>query len=120
MMHTEVSPSPTRWTSIGMAHGNVARIQNGRGALLCVQYGAVWITQSGSTADVCLEAGESLRIDSDGLTLVSPVGPAPLALVTLAPLIRIAPSLAKRMATGFRSRWADRYRMPSPSSTSRI
>ena len=33
----------TAMTSIGIARGNVARIQNGRGVLLCVQHGAVWI-----------------------------------------------------------------------------
>lgn len=107
----------TELTSIGIARGNAARIRNGRGTLLRVQYGAVWITQSGSADDVCLAVGESFRIDRDGLTLVAPHGPALLALVTLVPPIRITPSLAQRIAAGFWNCWIGLYRMPSRRST---
>lgn len=89
--------------SIGIGCGNVARIQNARGVLLRVQCGPVWITQSGSTNDVCLDAGEWFHIDRDGRTLVSPAGNTPLALVTLAPSIRTTPSFAQRIATAWRS-----------------
>jgi hypothetical protein len=98
--------------SIGIASGHVARIENGRGVLLRVQHGAVWITQSGSTDDVCLDAGEWFRIDRDGRTLVSSGGHAPLALVTLAPSIRGTQSLAKRVATAFGNLWVGLCRMP--------
>jgi hypothetical protein len=83
-------------TRIEIARGDLARIHDGRGALLCVQYGGVWVTQSGSTDDILLDAGASFRIDRDGLTLVSPCGGAPVALLTLAPPIRAKPSLAER------------------------
>jgi len=86
----------TGMTSIEIARGDLARIHDGRGALLRVQYGGVWVTQSGSTADVLLDAGASLRIDRDGLTLLSTYGGAPLALVTLAPPFPVTPSLAER------------------------
>jgi hypothetical protein len=108
----------TAMTSIGIARGNVARIQNARGVLLSAQHGAVWITQKGSPDDVCIGAGQSFRIARDGLTLVVPVGG--LALVTLVPATRMRPSLATRIATRFWSFWAGLYRLPSRPSTSWI
>jgi len=110
----------TAMTTVGIARGNVARIQNGRGLLLSVQHGAVWITQSGSADDVCRTAGQSFRIARNGLTVVSAIDGAPLALVTLAPSIQMRPSLAERIATGFWSFWAGLYRLPSRPSTSWI
>jgi hypothetical protein len=107
----------TAITSIGIARGHLARIQNGRGLLLSVQHGAVWITQSGSTDDVCLTAGQSFRIARNGLSVVSAIDGAPLAVVTLAPAIRIRPSLAQRIATRVWSLWAGLYRVPSRPST---
>src|SRR5215475_14907744 len=97
----------TAMTSIGIARGNAARIQNGRGVLLSVQHGAVWLTQKGRPDDVCLGAGQSFRIARNGLTLVVPLGG--LALVTLVPATRTTPSLAKRIATRFWSFWAGLY-----------
>jgi len=107
----------TAMTTVGIARGNVARIQNGRGLLLSVQHGAVWITQSGSADDVCRTAGQSFRIARNGLTVVSAIDGAPLALVTLAPSIRIRPSLTERIATRFWSFWTGLYRLPSRPST---
>lgn len=102
-MNVSGASPKTEMTSIEIARGELAPIRNGRGALLCVQYGAVWLTQSGSTDDVILDAGASFRIDRDGLTLVSACGPAPHALVTLAPAIRMTPSLAMRFWNLLRS-----------------
>jgi len=96
---------------IGIVNGDVARIQNGRGVMLSVQHGTVWITQTDSVADVFLNAGESFRLDRDGRTLVSPCGPEPLALVTLASSSRTAP-LAKRVAAGLRRMWTGLRRVP--------
>ena len=96
---------------IGIVNGDVARIQNGRGVMLSVQHGTVWITQTDSVADVFLNAGESFRLDRDGRTLVSRCGPEPLALVTLASSSRTAP-LAKRVAAGLRRMWTGLRRVP--------
>jgi hypothetical protein len=106
--------------SIGIARGHVARIQDGGGVLLRVQYGAVWITQTGSTEDVCLDAGGWFRIDRDGRTLVSPGGSAPMALVTLAPSIRTTQSLGQRVASAFGNLWAGLHPVPPRTSTSWI
>ena len=96
---------------IGIVNGDVARIQNGRGVMLSVQHGTVWITQTDSVADVFLNAGESFCLDRDGRTLVSRCGPEPLALVTLASSGPTAP-LAKRVASGLRRMWAGLRRVP--------
>ena len=101
---------------IGIVSGDVARIQNGRGVLLCVQHGAVWITQTDSADDVFLNAGESFRLDRDGRTLVSPCGAESLALVTLASSSRTAP-LAKRVAAGLRRIWSGLHRTSRISLT---
>jgi hypothetical protein len=78
-----------------------------------VQYGTVWITQHGSIDDVCLKAGESFRIDRDGLTLVSSCGPTSFALVALEPPSRITRSLAARTAARFWNWWIRLHRVAS-------
>ena len=74
-------------TGLRIAHGSVARILDGRGVLVRVQHGNVWLTQDSANEDVCLEAGQSFRIEHDGLTLVSALGDASFALVSLDPSI---------------------------------
>lgn len=96
-MNASGASPTTEMSRIEIARGDLACIRDGRGMLLCVQYGAVWLTQSGSTDDVLLDAGASLRIERDGVTLVSSCGRAPHALVTLAPAMRVTPSLAQRV-----------------------
>ena len=103
-------------TNIGIARGRVARIHNGRGQVLSVQHGAVWITQYDSIDDVCLDTGESFRIDRDGLTLVSHCGRAARALVTLSASSPTTPFLARRVATSLRRWWASLRGMPFPST----
>lgn len=56
--------------SIGLPRGKTLRIQDGRGALLYVREGEVWLTQEGDTKDYVLGAGESLRLERDGVALV--------------------------------------------------
>jgi Protein of unknown function (DUF2917) len=111
-----ISADYTELTNLGLGHDSLARIE-GRGVLLRVQYGSVWITQSGSSQDVYLKAGESFRIDRCGLTLVSTCGRSPLALITLTPSARFTPSLAKRVAIRFWNAWDELYRMLVRPST---
>ena len=91
----------TRPVSLQIACGTAVGIQDGRGAWLRVRHGAVWITQDGGGKDVFLAAGESFCIERDGLTLASPLGRAPPALVSIEPSKRIAPSPANRAAHDF-------------------
>lgn len=80
----------------------VARIEACRGILLSVQYGTVWITQAGSIKDVFVRAGESFLLEGNGRTLVSLGGSEATAALTLAPSVRMAPTLAQRVAAGIR------------------
>ncbi len=59
---------------ITMAGGSVLRIEQGRGVVVSVRAGAVWLTQEGDPADYVLRAGEALRLDRDGLALASALG----------------------------------------------
>jgi Protein of unknown function (DUF2917) len=52
------------------------RVQRGNGLHIFVRSGSVWITQEGDTRDVVLEAGESFRLDRDGLALINAFSPA--------------------------------------------
>ena len=52
-LNSDVSKD-TEAICIDGARGDVARIQNGRGTLVSVQHGTVWITQSGSAKDAYL------------------------------------------------------------------
>jgi len=46
------------------------RIENGRDLLIHAWQGSLWITQEGDTRDVVLHAGQSFRLDRDGVALV--------------------------------------------------
>lgn len=96
-------------SSIGVTRGGVARIENGRGTVLRVETGSVWVTQEDSRKDVLLQAGESFCIERDGLTLLSTCGGVPFALVAIEPSISVTPTLAER----FRTFWAPLRAMPS-------
>jgi len=71
-------------------HGRLAidgdatlRVDDGKGTLLHVWEGSVWLTQERDRRDHLLKAGESFRLDRAGATLISPLGKA--ALVSLTP-----------------------------------
>ena len=65
-----------------LKNDKLLRIENGRGAVVRVERGTVWLTQGG-IKDVFLKAGESCRIERNGLTLVSTLRGACTALVSL-------------------------------------
>lgn len=68
--------------SVGVSRGNYLRVEDGRGMEVSVVYGSLWITQQQDPNDICLGAGESFRIDRDGVTFVCAVQPS---LCTLTP-----------------------------------
>ena len=86
--------------SFWISDEEIARIEDGSGLLLSVQYGTVWITQADSIKDVFVKAGESFLIRSEGRTLVSLGGSEATAALTLTPSVRMAPTLAQRVAAG--------------------
>lgn len=75
----------------------MARLNNVRGMTLHVVHGSVWITQSGSCADVSLEAGESFRVARSGRTLAAACHVAPFTVLRLERPHTVAPTLGERL-----------------------
>lgn len=50
--------------------GAILRIEDGRGMLVKVNLGAVWLTQEGDFRDIFREANQSFGLDRDGAALV--------------------------------------------------
>jgi len=67
-------------TNISMLSGDVLRIENGRGLLLAVRSGAIWLTQEADPRDFILDAGRRMRLDKDGLSVAYASVPATLTL----------------------------------------
>ncbi len=64
--------------------GHAVRIDDGEGTEICSLQGIIWITQAGDQRDIILHAGESFRLDRDGLALlVALEGPATARIVDL-------------------------------------
>lgn len=57
---------------LALARNDVVGIRKGRGALVFVESGTAWITQEDDRRDVMVAAGESFRLDRDGVALVQP------------------------------------------------
>jgi ferric-dicitrate binding protein FerR (iron transport regulator) len=66
--------------TLDLGEGNLLRIDDGAGVLVSVLRGAIWITQEGDRRDVLLAAGQSVRIENDGLTLIQGLAPSALTL----------------------------------------
>ena len=55
---------------MGMARGSFTRIQDGRGILVYVWEGELWITQEGDRRDYLVRGGEWFRVDRNGSALL--------------------------------------------------
>ena len=55
---------------MGMARGSYARIEDGRGILVYVWEGELWITQEGDKRDYFVRGGEWFRLERDGAALL--------------------------------------------------
>jgi hypothetical protein len=67
-------------TNISLLSGDLLRIENGRGLLLAVRSGAIWLTQETDPRDFFLAAGRRMRLDKDGLSVAYASVPATLTL----------------------------------------
>lgn len=56
--------------SLALKGGHLIGLENGRGALVQLVSGQLWITQSGDYRDIIVEPGKSFRLDRDGLAVV--------------------------------------------------
>jgi hypothetical protein len=76
--------------------GSVVRIEDGRGVLLRVSEGSVWLTQEGDPLDRYLPAGAAFRLDRDGLALAQATSRTTITLTAAPRAVRRAP-LASRL-----------------------
>lgn len=106
--------------TIALAHGDIARIEDGQGATVTVAFGAVWLTQTNDARDVHLRAGGTFRIDRNGTTIVSALRPSMLILSPFEPesrAMRVAlatkanPEPVELFTTGRKpaTGWLDRF-----------
>jgi hypothetical protein len=58
---------------LAMAKGSMLKVEDGRGIVLEVKRGMLWITQEGDTRDRYVSAGDWLRLDGDGLAIANAV-----------------------------------------------
>ena len=63
-----------------LERGKLVRIEDGRGMLVRVISGSVWITEEGDSRDRIVAAGKRFRIGSSGVTLISAIGRSTIAL----------------------------------------
>ena len=56
---------------LAMNRGGMLKIQDGRGVVIEVKRGMLWLTQEGDSRDRYITAGDWLRLDSDGLTIAN-------------------------------------------------
>jgi len=66
--------------SLELVRGNLVRIEDGRGMLVRVTSGGVWITEEGDQRDRFVSTGGTFRIASSGLTLISAIHHSTIAL----------------------------------------
>jgi hypothetical protein len=66
--------------SLELVRGNLLRIDDGRGMLVRVIRGSVWVTEEGDSRDRWIVAGGRFRVASSGLTLVSAMSPSTISL----------------------------------------
>lgn len=56
---------------LALAKGSMLKIEDGRGIVLEVKRGMLWLTQEGDTRDRYIAAGDWLRLDGDGLAIAN-------------------------------------------------
>lgn len=54
-----------------MPKGTMLKVEDGRGVVLEVKRGLLWLTQEGDTRDRYIGAGDWLRLDGDGLAIAN-------------------------------------------------
>jgi hypothetical protein len=56
---------------LAMTKGSMLKIEDGRGIVLEVKRGMLWLTQEGDTRDRYISGGDWLRLDGDGLAIAN-------------------------------------------------
>jgi hypothetical protein len=116
-----------------LARKGLLSIRGGRGAVLFIEHGEVWVTQEGDLRDVVLPGGTWFRLDRDGTAIVQARRAAAVTLTTAAdapmPEIRTLPQGESRRARRRRGHpwlrtltalWLRTYRRAAPSISRRL
>jgi len=74
--------------ALAMTRGSVLRIEDGRGLLLHVREGSIWLTQEGDRQDRYLGAGASFQLDRDGLAIAQATSRSTVTLTPPQPQVR--------------------------------
>jgi len=85
--------------SVGMTRGSVLRVEDGRGMLVYVWDGGIWLTQEGDGRDRYLAPGQWFMLDRNGVTVVHSLRRSVLTLTAPEPVLyakRVTLSLAGR------------------------
>ena len=56
---------------LALTKGSMLKIEDGRGIVVEVKRGMLWLTQEGDTRDRYITAGDWLRLDGDGLAIAN-------------------------------------------------
>jgi hypothetical protein len=56
---------------LAMTKGSMLKIEDGRGIVVEVKRGMLWLTQEGDTRDRYIRAGDWLRLDGSGLAIAN-------------------------------------------------
>jgi hypothetical protein len=75
----------TALTLLGLPQGSLLSLEDARGAEVHVEHGALWITQDGDYADYVIRSGESIRLDRDGVALLTACGSFASTLLSIEP-----------------------------------
>lgn len=85
--------------SVGMTRGSVLRIEDGRGMLVYVWDGGIWLTQEGDGRDRYLAPGQWFLLDRNGVAVIHSLRRSVLTLTAPDPVLyakRVTLSLAGR------------------------
>jgi len=66
--------------ALQLARGQLLRVRDAAGSVICARSGTLWITEEDSRKDVVLEPGACFRLARPGLVLVQAVADAALTL----------------------------------------
>lgn len=66
--------------ALHLAQGNLLRIEDGRGVLVAVADGEIWLTEENDLRDIVLGRGESFRLEQHGLALLYALRPTSMTL----------------------------------------
>jgi len=85
--------------SVGMTRGSVVRIEDGKGMLVYVWDGGIWLTQEGDGRDRYFAPGQWFMLDRNGVTVIHSLRRSVLTLTAPEPVLyakRVTLSLAGR------------------------